>query len=333
MSRCTPTVPPICLLVLYCCIFWLTTVSSYCATTLSKRPPHRLCAKSKGKQPNFNKVDAYLAMKELQKIKTDGGGYQEYLARKSGENGTESASSIPGYKRLVGRKGSLEQRLRAVVAYKRSSSTADSILSSISDVGEDVELEEAMDDDSDDLEVDYDDEEAVYERLVMEVIQESKLSELQKNFQLEINAAAKEEEDNSKRRNVSLTSTGQRVETYTPSKSGSWGVFERPVDISKAYGGGRTITREEMKRMDEEFERREQEEERKKREIISGAVKVENANEKAIKVQKLFSHSQCFVTYTHYHLFYRTQYLAVEISCEVEIQKQLLNLWKMYEII
>lgn len=31
------------------------------------------------------------------------------------------------------------------------------------------------------------------------------------------------------------------VETYKPSKSGTWGVFERPKDISKAYGGGRRV--------------------------------------------------------------------------------------------
>ena len=29
--------------------------------------------------------------------------------------------------------------------------------------------------------------------------------------------------------------------THKPTKSGSWGVFERPADISKAYGGGRQI--------------------------------------------------------------------------------------------
>ena len=29
--------------------------------------------------------------------------------------------------------------------------------------------------------------------------------------------------------------------THKPSKSGSWGVFERPADISKAYGGGKRI--------------------------------------------------------------------------------------------
>ena len=43
---------------------------------------------------------------------------------------------------------------------------------------------------------------------------------------------------------------------YTPARS-SWGVFQRPRDISKSYGGGRVITREEMRKMDAEMEARE----------------------------------------------------------------------------
>ena len=31
------------------------------------------------------------------------------------------------------------------------------------------------------------------------------------------------------------------VDKHKPTKSGSWGVFERPADISKAYGGGKKI--------------------------------------------------------------------------------------------
>ena len=42
---------------------------------------------------------------------------------------------------------------------------------------------------------------------------------------------------------------------YKP-KSSSWGVFERPADISKAYGGGRVLTKKEMDAMDEEWEMR-----------------------------------------------------------------------------
>jgi hypothetical protein len=37
-----------------------------------------------------------------------------------------------------------------------------------------------------------------------------------------------------------INATAQVIETYKP-KTGSWGAFERPKDISKAYGGGRRV--------------------------------------------------------------------------------------------
>jgi hypothetical protein len=37
-----------------------------------------------------------------------------------------------------------------------------------------------------------------------------------------------------------INTTAQVIETYKP-KTGSWGAFERPKDISKAYGGGRRV--------------------------------------------------------------------------------------------
>jgi hypothetical protein len=55
----------------------------------------------------------------------------------------------------------------------------------------------------------------------------------------------------------------QKESKHKPSKSGSWGVFERPDDISKAYGGGRKIgvggyqpNEEELAAKREETERR-----------------------------------------------------------------------------
>ena len=105
-----------------------------------------------------------------------------------------------------------------------------------------------MESDDDDEEIDEEDEEAVYERLITEVLQESKLAEMQKNFDLDL----KSREEVKTQDFISAPSTnGTEVpkntfqeKTYTPSKSGSWGVFDRPADISKAYGGGRTISRE-----------------------------------------------------------------------------------------
>ena len=42
---------------------------------------------------------------------------------------------------------------------------------------------------------------------------------------------------------------------YVPKRS-SWGVFERPADISKTYGGGRVLSKDEMDAMDARFEQR-----------------------------------------------------------------------------
>jgi hypothetical protein len=158
-------------------------------------------------------------------------------------------------------------------------------------------------DEDDDISLEEDDEEVIYEQLVNEVIQESKLAEMQKNFEIEQNSRQNDisnsniEEFNSQRVvnnqsyaspyfNASAYKTNyvySEIKTYTPTKSGSWGVFERPADISRAYGGGRTISKDEMKKMDEEFERREMEEVVKKREFLTGSLKIENENERKIK--------------------------------------------------
>ena len=60
-------------------------------------------------------------------------------------------------------------------------------------------------------------------------------------------------------------------------------VFQRPRDISKTFGGGRTITREEMKAMDEEFERRELEQRTAVKIYASDTMKYEAENMDRIK--------------------------------------------------
>jgi len=74
------------------------------------RTPVALHAKPKPKTGDMKNIDTYIAMRELQKIKAQGGGYEDYVALKR-----NTSSSPEGYKRLVGRKGTLDQRLRAVV--------------------------------------------------------------------------------------------------------------------------------------------------------------------------------------------------------------------------
>ena len=69
---------------------------------------------------------------------------------------------------------------------------------------------------------------------------------------------------------------------YTPSRS-SWGVFERPRDISKTFGGGRVITRAEMDAMDEEFSRQEEVRAASLESWKGETLRKENANEEKIR--------------------------------------------------
>lgn len=256
-------------------------------------------AKSKAPQGLSKNVEYYLKKRELDRLKETGASYDEL--KTAIINGTNSKTSngktrAAGYQRFVG-KGSLDQRLRAIVAYKRSN-VAGEMLSDGFTVQEEEELEEIMDSDEDDDELEIDDEEAYMEQLVMGVIEEAKLSELKKNFLLD-KAALRSidiEENVSDNETIEskLDTASQASEAtannntipeddmYTPATS-SWGVFKRPRDISKTYGGGRTITREEMKRMDEEFAQREKETTAKNKVFVNEAMRVEYEKEDKIK--------------------------------------------------
>ena len=284
------------------CIYFLVIINvhqltkSYRVSGKFNRKTCQVLYSNPKRKPNLKNVDMYIAMKELQKLKSEG------LTYKNAKLNSNVNVSTDGYKKLVGRKGTLDQRLRAVIAYKRSNSMVSSVPGDIIEE-EDQELENLMESDEFDFELEEDDEDAIYEKLITEVIQESKLSEMQKNFEIEQNSRQNDisnsniEESNSQRVvnnqsyaspyfNASAYKTNyvySEIKTYTPTKSGSWGVFERPADISRAYGGGRTISKDEMKKMDEEFERREMEEVVKKREFLTGALKIENENERKIK--------------------------------------------------
>jgi hypothetical protein len=66
----------------------------------------------------------------------------------------------------------------------------------------------------------------------------------------EVNNSANEETSSSFSKNKVIP----EEDMYTP-KTSSWGVFKRPRDISKAYGGGRVYTPADMKKMSIENER------------------------------------------------------------------------------
>lgn len=179
-----------------------------------------------------------------------------------------------GYQRFVGKnKGTLDQRLRAIINYKNDKLSADFASSGIPST-ETSELNELEDDDDEEDEY-TDDEEKIYESAVLDILKKSKLQEIQQKMAEAVavtqatiglgNTLEGNETSSSLSANISIadatndTNTTAKTaalpedELYTPSRS-SWGVFQRPKDISKTYGGGRVITKEEIKAMDAAYE-------------------------------------------------------------------------------
>jgi hypothetical protein len=276
---------------------------------------------AKQKPSGMNKnVEDYMRMRELERLKKSGASYDEL--KEAILNGTKSANpndgqgkARSGYQKFVG-KGRLDQRLRAIVAYKRSSIAGEALVgdsSSVLSESEEEELYRVMESDEGDDEYEMDDEEAMYETLVMNAIEQAKLSELQKNFMLDKAAlrsiesssinetspapaataeniisssiactTASSSSESEASSNTTASSDGEEDDLYTPARS-SWGVFKRPRDISKTYGGGRVISREEMQAMDEEFQRQQKESANRARVILNEAMKNEVSNEAKIK--------------------------------------------------
>ena len=290
------------------------------------------------------RVQKYVQMREIQKMKARGASSEEVA--NAVKNGTfvGAAGAImnkKGYQKFLG-KGTLDQRLRAVVAYKRSSIASD-VASGESELtpSEQRELDAMMDsEDGDDDDIVEDDEEEMYESMVLKIIEDNKLSDLKRNFLLDKDAqreAIDEEKElvaavASLENDISIeaglltevipesdlvlvtnsttivsttilningteTTTTEVVaastetaptdppdddDMYTP-KSSAWGVFQRPRDVSKTFGGGRVITRAEMNRMDDEYEARMKSGQKAQKLYINEISKVEDENTDKIK--------------------------------------------------
>ena len=164
----------------------------------------------------MKKAQMYLKMKELREAREKGLDLEEYKAKlKNGTDFTTSRGGSPndmsnisdnintkgaekeygpkkGYKKFVGSKGSLDSRLRNVIAYKRSSMASNELIRN-SDSGmtenEERELDEMMEDDYDDdeFDFDFDEEEAEYEQAILKAIEMNKLNELKRNFAMDSN--------------------------------------------------------------------------------------------------------------------------------------------------
>ena len=297
------------LLLLACCGLRYDTTRDtprVSVTRLLRDGSFRLLAKKKSKSAVdaevMEKVRRYQQAKVLEKLKKEGGSYN--ALKDSIVNGTILMSTTAAggsYKKFVGTRGSLEKRLQSIVAFKRSSGTTKSESSGLTSE-EEEELEAMMESDDDFEDDEGSDEDAEYETLVMQAIEANKLNELKRNFVLD-KAGLKEElketglgiketdnlaeglEDGIKDASGDSKEGGaveKGEDLYTPARS-SWGVFQRPRDISKTFGGGRPISKEEMDRMDEEFELREKTRETAAVTWKSVALKKESENEDAIR--------------------------------------------------
>ena len=281
---------------------------SYSGRRQQARSDYQLSAKVPSYQEQQDlaaRVQRYVQMREIQKLKAKGATSEEIATAVKNGTFVGAAGAImnkKGYQKFLG-KGTLDQRLRAVVAYKRSMIATD-LGSGETDLTptEQSELDAMMDsEDGDDENTPEDDEEELYEGLVLKIIEENKLNDLKRNFLLDKDAQ-REAIDEEKSLSAStallesaiatnetativegistdastdlpsneliseITSlplnetsaenlTAVDLDLYTP-KSSAWGLFQRPRDISKSFGGGRIITRAEMDKMDDEYNTR-----------------------------------------------------------------------------
>ena len=212
----------------------------------------------------MKKVDQYIKIRDL---KRQGNFTQAELLEYSQQM---TSSEEKGYRKFVG-KGTLDQRLRAIISYKRENNAyIEESLQDMMSVSESQDLESVMEDDED-YDLPEDDIDLTYDREIQRILEMNALEEVKRNMIQDPDANSGSTEDSAEApassADVSSLPPAAMTESsavrkpeinesdyYTP-KSSSWGLFPRPRDISKAYGGGRVITREEMLRRQEEYEK------------------------------------------------------------------------------
>ena len=245
-------------------IFLHLTQSFLLSNKPSSHAPLDLARKSlQNSRELMKKVDQYIKIRDL---KRQGNFTQAELLEYSQQM---ASSEDKGYRKFVG-KGTLDQRLRAIIAYKRENNAyIEESLQDMMSVSESQELESVMEDD-DDYELAEDDIDLIYEREIQRILEMNALEEVKRNMIQDPDVGTEKSDDSAETQtspanNGSLSPATMEASTvkkpeinesdyYTP-KTASWGIFPRPRDISKAYGGGRVITREEMMRRQEEYEK------------------------------------------------------------------------------
>ena len=204
----------------------------------------------------LKKVDQYIKIRDLKK---QGNLTQVELMEYSQKLNTEEER---GYKKFVG-KGTLDQRLRAIIAYKRDNAFVEGSLQDM-DLLEKRELDSVMEDDGD-YEPEEDDIDLIYEREIQRILEMNALEEVKRNMVQDTESPSSDttstppHTENGTQSTSTETAVPKKAELdeadyYTPATA-SWGIFPRPRNISKAFGGGRVISREEMTKRQEEYDR------------------------------------------------------------------------------
>ena len=242
-------------------------------------------------------VANYIRKREFEKLREQGASYEQLKSALI--NGTLMTKETVGYQKFLG-KGNLDQRLRAMITYKRSSNIGIQLTENNAN---DKELFDAMDsDDSDEVyDDDEEDEDAIYEAFVQNALEQSKLSNLKANMKFDLQSESsllnnnfenntnstvssliedkiRIEIDNNKNESINISED----DLYIP-KTSTWGIFPRPRDISKTFGGGRVITREDMNRMDEQGRQYDLDRKTKAKFYLNDAMKYEDENKLLLK--------------------------------------------------
>eukprot|EP01040_Poterioochromonas_malhamensis_P010811 gene10811-11785_t len=202
-------------------------------------------------------IEKYKRIQQLVKLKEQGFTYAQI--KEMASNGTVSVSMKKGPRRTF------EQRLRTIVGIKGESLSSKVSSPTISNGRskelriDDEDLQKVMNDDSYDDEIPYDEEETLYEQIVLEIMEEESLKEIEDNFVIQKdlerirsqtqNFTLSNEQPISNAPDitaaVNISDSSSSEDLYVP-KVSTWGIFPRPKNMSQAYGGGRVINSYEV---------------------------------------------------------------------------------------
>eukprot|EP00981_Chlorochromonas_danica_P012048 scaffold4393_cov183-Ochromonas_danica.AAC.7 len=265
---------------------WLAFYESYSFIYNGFKTNRNRALTLKEKSKANNNIDKYLHVKELIRLQKQGANYEELKA--FSVNGTESKKKQAAYQHLLGKGRSLDQRLRAIVAYKRSTNSMERSTSFVESTAmsrkEEEMLEKVVDEEGEDQgeAEDGEDEEAIFQNAVLQAMERAKLEEVRLNLDLAnisyvsapIPPAASDDKRNEK---SEKEEEEDEDDMYVPAVP-TWGVYRRP-----RRGGGRVLSQEDMNQLGREMEAQAQLREQESNRQLATMTQLENEHKDAIE--------------------------------------------------